>query len=173
MELGLSFSWKPRWFTSISDSVCQKLNSMTCTELYKMSDENLNYFTEVLISAPNNEQQDKSSLTLLKIVECLDSERIKNHYWPQFGKRILIKVRGEAGQRLRACMQDFFDNQNNKGNSDSTFRDDEAANISYELEQQRKIIEAKDRLVRNKVRNKRQHYVTSEEQTESLNTATI
>lgn len=146
---------------------------MTCTELYKMSDDNLNYFTEVLINAPNNEQQDKSSQALLKIVECLDSERLKTDYWPQFGKRILIKVRGEDGQRLRTCMQDLLDKQDKKGNIDSTLREDEAANITYELEQQRKLIEAKDRLVRNKVRNRRQRYVSSEQQTGSLNTATI
>ncbi len=91
------------WFNETDDDEARKrLGNMNCDQVNALSEKELHSMTESLLDGPTG---DDDEAALLKIVECLNCDRLTGTYWPHFGSRIQADTDGSEFDRLRVAMR--------------------------------------------------------------------
>ncbi len=97
------FDWLGGLFNDTDDDIARaEIRDMSCDQINALSRERLNSMTQSLLEGPTGDDDEGA---LIKIVECLNCDRLTGTYWPRFGSWIQDDTNGSEYDRLRVAMR--------------------------------------------------------------------
>lgn len=97
------FEWFGGLFNETDDDRARAaIRDMSCDQINSLSDEQLNSMTKSLLDGPTGDEDENA---LIKLVECMDCDRLTGTYWPRFGSQIQDDTHGSEYDRLRVAMR--------------------------------------------------------------------